>query len=282
MNEHNKELCITVGYRCNFKCTHCAVVDKRGLKLTESEKKLLIDVIKKRRITALFFVGGEPTLYIPDINSILSNLAPGNIPSVKITTNGHFATTVARAAAVLKQFVSLDVVQLSYDNYHAKFLPLQNIGNLHLACRQAHKKFNIIFTVQSPMDLVQLRKFRAFGRIPVVIQKLHPVGAAKENKLSYLYPDFNSRVLRQRCPNVGKLIYMCGEGFTTCCSYLSLRKDTSRYIHPTVREHLQSRFYRLISKNSFGGLMKLMGTERQGLRPEHSSPCALCDHIFKD
>lgn len=282
MNGNVEELCITVGYRCNFKCAHCAVVNKRHLELADSEKKLLVRVIKKRRVKALFFVGGEPTLYVPDINAILTALAPRSIRSVKITTNGHFATTVVKAVDVLKQYASLDVVQLSYDNYHAKFLPLRNIKNLYQACRRLDKKFNIVFTIQSPMALVQLRKFRALGDFPVVVQKLHPVGAAKENNLSYSYPCFSRHVLRQRCPNLGKLIYMCGEGFTTCCSYLSLRENTARYIHPSAGGHLRSSFYRLISKNTFGGLMQKLGVSRQGLRPEHSSPCALCDYIFKD
>lgn len=277
-----EELCVTVGYRCNFKCAHCAVSNKRNLELTSSEKKHLIEVIKKHRVKVLFFVGGEPTLYIADINSILSALAPHGSPGVKITTNGHFADTIMNAGDVLSCFFSLDTVQLSCDNYHAKFLPLRNVRNLWLACRKLNKKFNVIFTVQSPMDLVQLRKFRELGDFPVVVQKIQPVGAAKGNSLAYVYPDFDSRVLRQRCPNIGKLIYMCGEGFTTCCSYLSLRENTTKYIHRTVGEHLRSRFYRLISGNSFNGLMRKLAVSREGLKPEHSSPCALCDYIFKD
>lgn len=280
MNKDISELCVTVGYACNFKCSHCAVADKRGVRLTVKEKELLVNTIKKRRIQALFFVGGETALYIEDINQIVSAVESAVQPRVKITTNGYFAETIDKASRVLKQFKLLSSVQLSYDTYHAKFLPLYKIKNLYLACRNAGISFNVILTIQSPLELVQLRELKALGKFPVILQTVHPIGAARDNKLAYRYPSFDERVLLKRCPNLGKIIYLCGEGFTVCCSYLTLQGKTSGYVHPTIGRHTASSFYKLISKNTFREIMKAKGIGLERLMPEHSSSCNLCNFIF--
>jgi len=274
------ELCVTVGYACNFKCSHCAVADKRGVKLTIQEKRLLVSTIKRRRLRALFFVGGETALYIEDINQIVSQVESAVQPRVRITTNGYFAETVAKASQVLGRFRSLSAVQLSYDTYHAKFLPLYKIKNLYLACRKAGISFNVALTIQSPLELVQLKDLKALGGFPVILQTVHPIGAARDNNLAYRYPSFDEQVLVKRCPNLGKMIYLCGEGFTVCCSYLTLQGNASRYVHRTIGEHTGSSFYKLISKNTFGEILKAKEIDRNRLLPEHSSPCNLCNFIF--
>lgn len=280
METEIEELCITVGYSCNFHCDHCAVKNKRGVSLTEAEKLSLIRIIKKRHIPALFFVGGETSLYIKDINRILDAVFPEIKPKVRITTNGYFADSVENAVKTLKRFRLLSGVQLSYDKYHSRFMPLRKVKNLYLACRDLKIPFSCILSIASPMDLMLLNDLKRLGKFRVAIQPVHPIGAAEEHGLDFQYPSFDPGVLKKYCPNRGRLIYLCGEGFTICCSYLSLQKDSSKYVHPTISAHKRSRFYKLVANNTFGSMMSVKGISTGDLLPKDSSPCNLCSRIF--
>lgn len=241
----------------------------------------MASTINQHRFRSLLFVGGEPTLCIPEINRILSGLArPGQV-EVAMTTNGHFAHSKPAAIATLSRLVRLDRVQLSYDKYHQKFLPASNIRRLSLACRDMDIRFSVLVSIQSPMDLVILKQLRKAGRFPIGVQKVHQIGEAKRNRLQHPYPSFDESVLSKRCPSRGKLAYMCGEGYTTCCSYLSLQEDPAKYVHPTVEQHLESPFYGLLRRFTFAGLMRRFGIPEQDLLPEHSDPCNLCKFIFE-
>lgn len=235
-----------------------------------------------RRFESLLFVGGEPTLYIDKINRILSGVPVEPGMTVAITTNAHFAGTVAAAMDTLQKIRGLNFVQVSYDNYHKQFIGIDNIRNLYKASRNLGMKFSVIAAVQSPLDLVLLQELKAVGISGehVRVQGVHAVGAAAANQLRYTYPSFNSTVLSAKCPYDGKIVYLCGEGFTACCSHLAFSPGNSDYIHPSIEQHFASKFYGLVSNFTFLELMKKSGLSVKDLAPEHSYPCALCALIF--
>lgn len=275
-----QDFCITVGYRCNFRCKHCVVADKKQVRLSSSEIKMLSEFGKVWTIKNVLFVGGEPTLYTEDINTILSGFPSSNRPRVKITTNGHFAVSLSGASAALNKFKYLDSVQLSYDRYHKKFLALDNVAYLFQACKELKKDFSIILTIQSPMDLTLIEQFRGMKGISVGVQKVHPTPTLNVECLRDIYPDFEPAVLSKRCPNLGKMVYLCGEGFSTCCSYLTRGALAGEVIHSDIPAHKESWFYKLISKNSFESIADKLSVVGGKMRPEYSSPCVLCEHIF--
>jgi len=274
------ELGINLGYKCNFNCAHCAVLEPRGIKLSRIEEDLLASTISQYRFKSVLFVGGEPTLFIPSANRILQKAGDLTKVSVRITTNGYFADTVGAAVRVLSSFVKLDKVLLSYDKYHAKFLPIGHIENLFHACRKLKIKFIVTMAIGSPLDLVLLKKIRQAGRFRVVMQKVLPVGRARINGIAHKYPSFDSGVLEKRCENSRTLMYFCGRGFTTCCSILVYDRNMRGVMHGTPKEHIGSEFYRLMSKLSFRGLAKRLGVSCLEFSPEHSDRCTLCAHLF--
>lgn len=237
--------------------------------------------IKAYSVTSLHFVGGEPTLYIADINRILSGLASLKHTKVRITTNGHFGATKKSAKAVLASLLKLDYLQLSYDKFHREFLPFKNIRTLYNVCLEAGVEFSVAISIQSPLDLVLAPQLKKIGDFPIGVLKVMPAGSARENNLAYRYPSFDKRVLSKKCPNHKTITYMCGEGFTSCCSLLSFGEGSARFAHPTMRAHLNSDFYKLISRHSFGEIMRMSGVASTPLSPDHSSPCTLCAHLFK-
>lgn len=273
------DLGITVGTVCNIRCRHCLVDNNLGSRrITESEIGRLVVEINRYKPRELIFTGGEPVLFTGEINRILSSIEKLERIHTTIITNGRFASTQAKAVKTLKSFKALNSVQMSYDKFHAEFVPEACIHNLLAACRERNISFSLVCAIQAPLDLIFLNKLKLAG-VPVTTQKILPIGRAKENALSYSYPAFDAKVLRKKCPNIGRLVYNCGCGYTTCCGFLASRPGNNRYVHRTIAAHLRSRFFELISSNTFGDLLHLAGLSKDGLSPAHSASCALCEHI---
>jgi len=232
---------------------------------------------------SLLFIGGEPTLYTEKINTILEGNVVSPSTAVVITTNGHFAVSRGAAVSAIKKFRRLDHVQLSYDNYHKEFISLDNVSNLRKACEDLGVHFGVLISVKSPLDLVLLKDLKAAGvkDSQVRIQGVHLIGAAAVNGIGYDYPSFNEQVLSRKCESIGNMVYLCGEGFTSCCSHLAFEEENRSYIHPTIEDHIASKFHGLVMKHTFGELLELAGLSKADLVPAHSYICALCAHIFK-
>lgn len=276
-----KELGVILGYRCNFKCSHCCVWGCGPLSLTSEEKYKIVSAINKYSPRTIRFVGGEPALYLKTINAMLAEVRDLSVSKVLITTNGSFAATVESAIRVLKSFRKLDSVQLSYDKYHAEFLPFESVKNLYSACETVGIKFCVVYTISSPMDLVGLRKLESVGKFKILVSKVMRAGAAARNGIEYAYPSFDEGVLRQRCALRNGVGYVCGRGFSLCCSNLMYEADLP-VAHGSIDEHRKSRFYRLISQMTFGQLLKKAGLSSDNLPPRCSMTCNLCEYVFKN
>jgi len=274
------ELVVSLGYRCNFSCAHCCVSDKKETRLSREELELIPRTINEYKIKSLLFIGGEPTLYIPDINHILSKVRTD--PEVRITTNGHFAKSRSAAESVLSSILRLSGVNLSYDSFHARFMPMAKVKALYSACKEKGLDLLVLSALRSPLDLVFVKKFQEVGKIQVKIQKLLPYGNAKKNNIGFRYPSFDKRVLSRYCPNKDRIIYLCGEGFTSCCSSLVFDCNSRRFFGPTLKGYLKSNFYKLISKKTFGEMRRDFKLDDLAFSPEHSSPCGICAFLFKN
>lgn len=273
------ELAVLVGYKCNFKCAHCCNGHNRSEGLSSDEKRKVISTINSCNPRSILFVGGETVLYLDTVNEILSAMPRLSGSRIKVTTNGYFARTVPAATAVLRSFRKVDEVQLSYDRFHAEFLPIENIRNLYLACKALGKKFAVIYTVDSPMEVVGLKKLWGMGEFKVFVNKAVAVGEAARNGIEYPFPSFNRNVLRRACPARHKMVYVCGRGFSSCCSNLTFETALPT-THDTVLKHKKSRLHRLISTYTLGQLLKMSGLPDRDLPPRFSHECVLCEHIF--
>lgn len=275
-----EELAIEVGDKCNFNCKHCGIGKSRNLRLSSQEITLLIQSIAEYGFKELLFVGGETTLYVKEINQILGGLSGRTSPKVTITTNGYFAESKTKAKKMLSSIKKLDVLQLSYDKYHCKFLPFERVENLKAACADLKIGFFVLTAIQDPMDLVLLKKLWKLGDIPVGISKILPIGNAKDNGLAMRYPCFDKKILGEKCPGSGRLVYLCGRGFSTCCSILVKKEGTAALVGCTVSDYVKSQFYSLISNKSFSQIAKKFNVSVEDLPSECSNACVLCERIF--
>lgn len=281
MSRSLKELGVVVGYKCNFRCAHCCFPHDGSQGLAAEEKTSIVSAIRSYAPRSILFVGGETSLYVDTINEILSAVPDLSGSSIRVTTNGHFAGTLASAVRVLRSFKKLDTVQLSYDKFHSKFLPFSSVKNLFLACKSLGKGFRVLYTVASPLELAGIKELGQVGKFKILVSKVMSAGEAARNGIEYLYPSYDAGVLRRRCPARDTVSYICGRGFSVCCSLLNFETDV-KVSHPTIAAHKRSRFYRLISKMTFGELLKRSGLPPAGLPPQFSAECNICAHIFKN
>ena len=276
-------LAILPGYNCNFRCAHCGVIGERKSSLSKNEISLLSETINKCRFSSVSFVGGEPTLYISVINQVLAVMKDLGKTEISITTNGAFGESEASGYVVLSAFKKLDRVQLSYDRYHERFLPFENIQHVFKSCLELGIEFSVVLTIQSPMDLVLISKLRKAGEFPIGVQKVLPFGNAKKNRIDYAHPEFDKSVLASACPNRGKISYLCGRGFSLCdvlpFSGLPLKRREQCFF-PTADALIKNGVTRRMYSSRFSALLRKSGIPVSSLLPRHSSPCVLCEAIL--
>ncbi|MCX5792493.1 MAG: radical SAM protein [Elusimicrobia bacterium] len=140
---------VLVGFACNIKCKHCCTAHMDpGYKLTAGEIRAITQTINKFRLSELAFVGGEPTLYVKEINLMLAAVERLARTKVILTTNGNFAVTEAAALEVLDSFEKLTKVHMSYDKFHGEFVNTGAVKNLYQACLKRDIDFDVLFAVQ--------------------------------------------------------------------------------------------------------------------------------------
>ena len=282
MTLENLELTILPGFKCGFRCAHCAVgpeLDGEG-RLSAEEIALLKRTIAEVRPSGLMFAGGEPTYYTREINELVAAHPDPASPKVRLTTNGQFAQDKARAVSALRAFRKLDMVQLSYDRFHEEFFPLEKAAHVVAACAELSVDFGVLLALSTPLDLALAGRLRALGDFPITVQKVVPVGDARTNGVAFRHAEFDPKVLAEHCPNRGQMTYICGRGFTICCSSLAFNGPRRGVVHPTLAEHLDSPLYRSMSSLDFSGLLARAGIKSDTLAPEMSEPCTLCENIF--
>lgn len=282
MTLESLELTVLPGFKCGFRCAHCAVgpeLEAEG-RLSQEEIGLLKRTIAEIRPSGLTFAGGEPTYYTGEINELVSaHPAPGSL-TVRLTTNGQFAQDKARALSTLRGFRKLDEVQLSYDRFHEDFFPLKKVAHVVEACKELSVDFGVLLAISSPLDLEIAGRLRALGDFPITVQKVLPIGDARTNNVAFRHLEFDRKVLDAHCPNRGQLTYICGRGFTICCSSLAFNGARRGVVHPRLAEHLESPLYQSMMTQNFSGLLARAGIGHDSLAPEMSDACTLCEHIY--
>ena len=133
---HNNkyEFGIILGFSCNSKCSHCLINSNQEVPISLSEESI-DNVVNNYKYIAkstsqIIFTGGEPILYLDNIQTILTKLKNYiKKTPVKLITNGYFANSI-NSCTILEKFPKLDEVVLSYDEYHTKYSATNYIFNL--------------------------------------------------------------------------------------------------------------------------------------------------------
>jgi len=125
--------------RCNIECGHCSVDShpRRREKMTlEQAIELVEGLARSGEIEFVDVSGGEPMLFRKELVQV-ARAAFRCGTSLRIVSNGFWATTRERASAVLTELVAAGVssVGLSIDVWHRRYLPPDRVRHYVEACR---------------------------------------------------------------------------------------------------------------------------------------------------
>lgn len=284
--EDIKTLHIMPGLYCNFFCSHCVNDSgtKQTLKITDGEIQQVIKTIKDNQPKLLQFTGGEPTFYIEEINKVLKEHPCLDECKVQVTTNGWFGESQEKVEETLSKLVKLDSVLLSFDKFHSSRFSEDRIQHIRDYC--AHKKidFCISMCITSPTEGLEAKRILGKYNCQIILQKVDASGRAGKNNLYYHYPTFEEEVLNRKCPNLDTVSYVAGFGHSICCGNLLFNSKYAKgnYSHESLKEHIESDFYKAMKNLTFGELLKNKGIDPSCLESKHSSACSLCEFIWKE
>jgi MoaA/NifB/PqqE/SkfB family radical SAM enzyme len=265
------------GNKCDLACAHCA--NSSGPKYNNSIGKDDIENISlflnSNKIENIILTGGEPTLYLNVINQVIDSLSYQ--PHVTITTNGLYAklgelgilTTIGKLRRV-------DHIQLSYDKFHGN-LDTKIITNLRDYCLRNEIGFNISYCIESPMDLLEVSKIQNEFGVKIIFERTTNSGRAKKTNSNFKFPVFEEAVLSKKCPNVDVISYICGKGFSHCCSNVTFNNNNDAFYNYDIKKYLDSDFYKLSSDKTMEELMYIAKIDSSDLTSDMSMECNLCE-----
>jgi RimJ/RimL family protein N-acetyltransferase len=272
------ELYILLSDRCNFSCAHClnhsGPQAKRWSPTEDSLLALADEINHSPKVSLLHFSGGEPTLHLPEIQRLLSQVHR-EIPVV-LTTNGWFAT---RTVHYLDE-IPLKGVELSFDRFHAPFISLEKLIPLihHLKKRGIEVSFNFVFDTLP--ELADLAVIRGLG-VPVRTSRLIQSGRGTPDP-SWI----DSRATQQTCPSLNpqnrhvshleKVIYLSGKGFTPCCGPLvfdELVPETQAF-SSTLDKYSNNALRKALQQGTFAEQASFLGLDLT--KVNFQTPCQVC------
>ncbi len=144
-----------LSWKCNFSCAHCGFQcnPERKEKMHLHEAKSYINsVTENQDLKMLAFSGGEPFLYYNEMKELMSYALQRNLVG-GIVSNCFWAVDYYTAYETLQELKSLGLREIitSFDDFHAAYVPAQNIAHVIKAASQLGIKtgLNILATKKS-------------------------------------------------------------------------------------------------------------------------------------
>ena len=217
-----KELGIALGFKCGAGCGHCVTSSglHRSDDLSDEEIRLLGHMLNDGHFPLVVFTGGEPLLYVEKIN-LLQSICPDILRSVhfSIITSGSVAASVCEWEKLLSSIRKIDELVLSYDEFHEKFIPKENIQNLIKACRNLNIAVRGTTVIATPFSYRFVEIFEV-NKIPFNVTVLKHCGRAK-NIEGLPCPTSHETASGHECTGFNTILYVPQRGFTWCVGNLA-------------------------------------------------------------
>ncbi|MFW6437467.1 MAG: radical SAM protein, partial [Armatimonadota bacterium] len=134
-------LVLSVTYRCPIKCRYCGAEcgPEQTDELSLDEMIELVEHVRSYgQLELVVFTGGEPFLLGDDLRAVVE-YCTGLDLKTRIVTNAYWAVTPERAREIVESYVDagLSEINLSADDYHQEFLPVERIRFANEASSEA-------------------------------------------------------------------------------------------------------------------------------------------------
>lgn len=131
-------LVFSTTYKCNAACKYCGAQcgPDRTERLSYEEMRKIIDQVSAYgRLQLVVFTGGEPFLLGRDLFRSVQHCAAQGI-FTRIVSNGFWAKTYDIAYEMMSRYkeAGLGEMNLSCDDYHQEFIPIECVKNANKAC----------------------------------------------------------------------------------------------------------------------------------------------------
>lgn len=281
-------IAIVIDRKCNIRCAHCCFTSGPHSEehLTdETILQIVHEAIANPSIHTVGFSGGEALLRKPILIESLKLLSNAGMTS-SITTNGFWGQTFARASSEVKELheAGLSILTISYDAFHAAFIPAQRIKNVLDACRENHVQAHLNVAVTrsaGASSIIESLGDSVLG-VPVSIFPIEPVGrgaAIPDSEVIRL--ESNPDTLR--CPGFDPTFLYDGNVYP-CCSpavfgtSLVLGQRNRVTVDKAVDRIQRNAFLAYIRHEGFGKIYHY--AQKEGLLPQGDrsfvDPCEVC------
>ncbi len=217
-------------YKCNIACDHCSVCSGPWRQETLHEdviRRIIDDIYDIASIEVCVFTGGEPTLYADTLKRALS-YAYYNGFITRVVTNAWWAKNYNKSLKFLDDLRSAGLKELntSYDDFHAKYISINNVINAIKAALDLNLRIviGIIRSRSSKINAQYLMKiFRDEGidcsKIIFEEDYVQPVGRAVYTLPEEEYVE-RKDVLNSGCVDILRVITVHPDGrITACCGH---------------------------------------------------------------
>lgn len=151
-------LTLSVTDRCNARCAHCLAESgpDEEAALTAAD---ILDVYRQARdqmdINVVVFTGGEPTTLADELFDAIAEISLDGVLT-RVVTNACWAEDDESARAMIQRFreAGLDEINFSMDDYHAVWVPPENVGRAYRAARAMGFSAVVLAVAEGPRSRV--------------------------------------------------------------------------------------------------------------------------------
>lgn len=133
-------LVLSTTYRCPIQCRHCGAECSPAARerLSLADMVSYVDQVHAfGKLQLVVFTGGEPFLLGKDLLTCVEHCAKKGL-ATRIVTNGFWARTPASALRTVQacKDAGLREMNVSCDDYHQAFIPIERVRHANDACRE--------------------------------------------------------------------------------------------------------------------------------------------------
>lgn len=302
-------LVLSTTYKCPIQCRYCGAEcsPKNKERLSRQERLTFIDKVHSfGKLRLVVFTGGEPFLLGKDLLYCVNN-CHGLGLSTRIVTNAYWAKSPELADKMIKKYkeAGLSEINLSCDDYHQEFIPLERIKYANDACIKNDMPCLIGHKVMKECTITLEYLEEYFGR-PLtrydknktnppnnLISSGYTVPVADDMHLiedeAILYPE-NDQQWKEPCSSILQRVIITPKKELSICCGMVPRKVQEVFFGPldsvsleeAIVEAHQDLIVNWLALEGPYGLMKFILKKDPSIpfRKQYVNICHLCSEIF--
>lgn len=217
------QLTFQVTWKCDIRCSHCFQLHASPHLKDDSAISFIDELASQKLISRLAFTGGEATIRGESVKKIAAHGKNRWRMKFGMVTNASWATSPRVSVDMIDSMEScgLDQLTISYDHFHAEWVPLDNAINALRAAKSRGIATTIYATFESDVDrektVALLNEILVSTSTSVQWRRVIPVGAATGcERIPGAIPYHN---LARACPSTNTFASVWPDGsLLPCCT----------------------------------------------------------------